>query len=110
MKKTLFFLSILLSISIFFALGGTSTTARPNLMSSANRVNSAREISFLPQATAEPPIPIPTIVIPTIVVNPAPPSNNGFMGLITPLTILVFVLVGAIILIALVAVIRRPAS
>lgn len=102
MKKTLIFLSILLTIGILFVLGGTT---RPILRSSTQPIHDVREISFSLQATAEPPI----VVIPTIVINPTPGSNSaGFMGQITPLTILLFVLVAGIILIALIAVLRKP--
>ena len=107
MNKKFIFFSILLTISALFMLHALNT--QPERISSVPQVNGVREISFSPQETAVPPIQVPTVVIPSIVINPTP-SSTGFSGLITPLTILVFVLVGAIILIALIAVSRKPSS
>ena len=99
MNKKIIALSILLTITISILFAVSAMTTQPRLMSSAPQGNQIREISHSLQAT-DVPIPIPTIVI-----NP-PPNSSGFFGL-TPLTILVFVLVGAVILIALVAVLRK---
>ncbi len=105
MNKKLIFLSIVIILDMLFTI--TTTTTPSKLMTSADQSNHAREVSFSLQATAVPPIQIPTIVI-----NPTPAPGGGGAFQFGPLTILLLiviaVLIGGIILIALIAVARKP--
>lgn len=109
MNKRVIFASILLTIGLLFTLPGANLTS--NAMSSSPQQHTGsgmRQIVFsLQDPTQVPPLPLPTVIIPTIVINPTPgPGGVGF-GQFGILTMLVFVLVGAIILIALIAILRR---
>src|SRR5687768_7450512 len=97
MDKKLIFFSILLVISVLLTACGYS--AGP--IRSQNQTGNVYEISAGQQATEEPPIAFPTIVI-----NPTPGAGGGSFP-IDPTTLLLYVLVGAVILIALIAVMRR---
>ena len=105
MNKKLIFLSIIVAIDMLFTMAVINTPSR--MMTSADQNNSAREVSFSLQATDVPPIQIPTIVI-----NPTPAPGGGgafqFGSLTILLLIVIAVLVGGIILIALIAVARKP--
>ncbi len=96
MNKKLIFLSILLVIGVLLTACGNSAGPMP----SKNQTSGIHEISAVIQATEEPPIAFPTIVI-----NPTPGSGGSFP--IDPTTLLLYVLVGAVILIALIAVLRK---
>ena len=101
MDKKLFLLTIVLSVLL--AIYGT---AGSSIMVS-NQAGGVHNASLALQATQEPPIPLPTIVIPTIVVNPPPNSGGSSFPLLAIAVALLVALVGAIVLIALVAVLRR---
>src|SRR5688500_10243699 len=97
MNKKLIFLNILLVIGVLLTACGYS--AGP--MRSQNQTSGIHELAAAIQATEEPPIAFPTIVI-----NPTPGADGGSFP-IDPTTLLLYVLVGAVILIALIAVMRR---
>lgn len=101
MKKKLFLLNILLVIGVLLAACGTSVgTVRDNNSISGGVHNASLAL----QATEEPPIVIPTIVInPT----PAPGGGGGSFLQIDPTTLLLYILVGAVIFIALIAVLKK---
>jgi hypothetical protein len=95
MSKKLIFLNILIMIGILLTACGNSASQTPV----QNQPNGIHEISAVIQATDQPP------VVPTIVINPTPAPGGS-----APLSmnnLLVYVLVGAIILIALVAILRK---
>lgn len=96
MNKKLIFLNILLVIGVLLAACGNYSGTMP----SKNQSSGMHEISAVIQATEEPPIAFPTIVI-----NPTPGSGGSFP--IDPTTLLLYILVGAVILIALIAVMKR---
>ncbi len=97
MNKKLIFLNILLVIGVLLTACGSSAGPMP----SKNQTSGIHEISAVIQATEEPPIPFPTIVI-----NPTPGAGGSSLQ-IDPTTLLLYILVGAVILIALIAVLRR---
>jgi hypothetical protein len=97
MNKKLLFLNILFVIGLLLSAWGVAGSAMPV----SNQASSAHNASLALQATPEPPIPMPTIII-----NPPQSSGGGFPQ-ITPTTLLLYILVGAVILIALIAVLRR---
>lgn len=100
MKKKLFLLNILLVIGVLLAACGTSVGTAPDKNQVSGGVHNA---SLALQATEEPPI-----VIPTIVINPTPaPGGGGSFLQIDPTTLLLYILVGAVIFIALIAVLKK---
>jgi hypothetical protein len=98
MNKRLIFLNILFVIGFLISAWGTTGSVA---MPAGNLGSSVHMASLALQATPEPPIPFPTIVI-----NPTPGSGGSFPQMNTS-TLLLYVLVGAIILIALIAVLKR---
>lgn len=108
MNKRVILSGILLTIFLLFTVPGVNIKSNALASGPSQTGNHALAIKVLPQATDEPPIPIPTIVIPTIVINPTPGAGGGgFFGAFGIMAILVVFLVGAVILIALVAMLRR---
>jgi hypothetical protein len=98
MNKKLILLNVLIVVGMLLTACGASVTGQTSAGSQSNGVQqiSAR----VQEATEEPPIPLPTIEF-------VPPDSNGGSNQIPYNTILVYVLVGAVILIALVAVLRK---
>lgn len=109
MNKRVILSGLLLTIVFLFTVPGVNLSSNALASGPSQTGNHAREMNVLPQATEEPPIPIPTIVIPTIVINPTPGAGGGagFFGAFGIMAVLVVFLVGAVILIALVAMLRR---
>ena len=97
MNKKVVFFNILLVIGVLLTACGNSAGPMPR----NNQPGNVYEISAGLQATEEPLIPMPTIII-----NPTP-GSGGSVEQIDPSTLLLYVLVGAIIVIALIAVLRR---
>src|SRR5690349_11503914 len=96
MNKKLIFLYVVLLIGILLSACGSTVGQTPV----RNQPDGIHQISAVIQATDQPP------AVPTIVINPTPaPGGSG--GAISMGNLLVYVLVGAIILIALVAVLRK---
>ena len=96
MNKKLLFLNILFVIGLLLSAWGFAGGTMPV----SNQASSAHNASLALQATAEPPIPFPTIVINN-------PGSGGGAPAFAPTTMLLYILVGAVILIALIAVLRR---
>jgi hypothetical protein len=96
MNKKLIFLNVLLLIGVLLTACGTSASPLP----AQNQANGVHEISFNLQAT-EPPLPIPTVIV-----NPTP-GSGGASPQISSTNLLIYVLIGALILIALIAVLKR---
>ena len=99
MNKKVVFFNILLVIGVLLTACGNSAGS----MSRNNQPGNVYEISAGLQATEEPTVPIP---LPTIIINPTP-GPGGSSAQIDPSALLLYVLVGAIIVIALIAVLRR---
>ena len=97
MNKNLILLNVFLVLGVLLCACGAA-----GQIPTRSQTGNTHEISFSLQATEAPPIPLPTIVI----VNPTP-GSGGSVGQINPTTLLIYVLVGAVIVIALIAVLRR---
>lgn len=98
MNKKLVLINAALLFSIVLVACGTFISPTP----AQNQQGGVYEISARLQATeAPPPVPLPTIVI-----NPTPGQGGSFFPT-DPVTLLLYVLVGAIIFIALIAVLRK---
>jgi hypothetical protein len=94
MSKKIILLNVLLVIGILLTACGASVSAQ---MPANNQSNGVSHISARLQATEEP-------AMPTIQIFP---TDTGGSSQIPSNTLLVYVLVGAVILIALVAVLRK---
>jgi hypothetical protein len=96
MNKNLTFLSVVLIVGILLTACGASVSGQ---MPAKSQSNGVQQISAHLQATDEPVVPLPTIQV--------VPANSNGSAQMPYNTILVYVLVGAVILIALVAVLRK---
>lgn len=97
MNKKLLFITILLVLGVLLTACGSTAGQTPV----RNQPDGFHQISAAMQATEQTPI------LPTIVINPTQAPGGSGSGTISMGNLLVYVLIGAIILIALIAVLRK---